>query len=334
VPTLKARLAPLALPIVLMLAGGHAGAAEALPADTFAIVGPVTLSAVDFRSAYGVAARSKFYHSKPPEHEVAVFQREVGDELVNRVLVVEEAKRQGIKADPAVLKEQMARYEQRARHAPNWAAEQDRMRAAMATQFENQDRYEQLAIKVRTVAEPTEQQLRDYYARHKDLFVEPAKVRVSVILLKVDPSAPKPAWEAARAEAAKLKAQLAGGADFAQLARLHSADATAANGGDMGYLHRGMLPDGVDTVVDGLKPGEVSAPVSLLEGVALLRLEGRQAAQQRPFADVRPRAVELWKRDESERRWKKFIADLRKATPVRINESLYLPLPKAPTKAG
>jgi len=334
VPTLKARLAPLALLIVLALANGRSGAADALPADTFAIVGPVTLSAVDFRSAYGVAARSKFYHSKPPEEEVAAFQREVGDELINRVLVVEEAKRLGIKADPAIVKEQMARYEQRARHAPNWATEQDRMRAAMTTQFENQDRFEQLAVKVRTVPEPTEQQLREYYARHKDLFVEPAKVRVSVILLKVDPSAPKPAWEAARAEAAKLKAQLAAGADFAQLARLHSADASAANGGDMGYLHRGMLPDGVDTVVEGLKPGEVSPPVTLLEGVALLRLEGRQAAQQRSFSEVRPRTLELWKREESDRRWKKFIADLRKATPVRINESLYLPLPKAPTKAG
>jgi hypothetical protein len=49
---------------------------------------------------------------------------------------------------------------------------------------------------------------------------------------------------------------------------------------------------------------------------------------------VRTRAAELWKREESDRRWKKFVADLRKATPVRINESLYLPLPKAPTKAG
>ena len=331
---LKARLAPLALLAVLTLADGHSWAAETLPAETFAIVGPVTLSAVDFRSAYGVAARTKFYHSKPPEDEVARFQREVGDELVNRVLVVEEAKRQGIKPDPAVVKEQIDRYEQRARHAPNWAAEQDRMRAAMTTQFENQDRFEQLAIKVRAVPEPNEAQLRDYYARHKDLFIEPEKVRVSVILLKVDPSAPKQAWEAARAEAAKLKAQIAAGGDFAQLARLHSADATAPKGGDMGYLHRGMLPDGVDAVVDRLKPGEVSAPVTLLEGVALLRLEGRQAAQQRAFGDVRTRAAELWKREESDRRWKKFVADLRKATPVRINESLYLPLPKAPTKAG
>jgi parvulin-like peptidyl-prolyl isomerase len=320
--------------VALAIWGTAASGAESLPADTFAVVGPVTLSALDFRAAFGTAARSKFYHSKPPEAEVALFQREVGEDLVNRVLVVEEAKRQGIRPDPARVAAQVARYEERARHAPNWEAERDRMRGAMTIQFENQDRYEQLAAKVRAAPEPTDSQLRDYYSRHKELFVEPEKVRVSVILLKVDPSAPKAAWEAARAEAARLRAQLASGADFAQLARVHSVDATAAKGGDMGYLHRGMLPDGVDAVVEKLRPGEISAPVTLLEGVALLRLDGRQSSLQRSFDDVKDRAADLWRRDEAERRWKKFIAELRRTTPVRINESLYLPLPKTPAKAG
>lgn len=333
-PHLGLRCAPVALCSLLALVAGPVGAADPLPSDTFAVIGPVTLSAVDFRAAYNTASRSKFYHSKPPESEIALFQREVGAELVNRVLVVEEAKRRGITPDAARVKSQVARYEERARHAPNWEAERDRMRAAMTLQFENQDRYDQLASMVRAVPEPTDQQLRDYYANHKELFVEPEKVRVSVILLKVDPSAPKASWDSARGEATKLRAQLAAGADFAKLARLHSGDGSADKGGDMGYLHRGMLPDGVDAVVEKLKPAEISQPVTLLEGVALLRLEARQPAQQRSFNDVRARTAELWKRDESERRWNKFVADLRKATPVRVNESLYLPLPKATTKAS
>jgi parvulin-like peptidyl-prolyl isomerase len=156
-----------------------------------------------------------------------------------------------------------------------------------------------------------------------------------VILLKVDPAAPKAAWDKARTEAAALRKRIAGGEDFAALARRYSGDATAADGGDMGYLHRGMLPDGVDKVADKLKPGEVSEPVMLLEGVALIRLNERKAAQQRSFAEVRERAGDLWQRDEGDRRWKALIADLRKATPVRINESLYMPLPKpAAPKAG
>ena len=40
--------------------------------------------------------RKKYYHAKPPEAEYAKFQREVGDEVVNRVLLLDEARRRGI----------------------------------------------------------------------------------------------------------------------------------------------------------------------------------------------------------------------------------------------
>ena len=167
------------------------------------------------------------------------------------------------------------------------------------------------------------------------MIIEPEKLRLSVIMLKVDPSSPKAAWDKARSEATALRKRIAAGEDFGALARKYSGDHTAKDGGDMGYLHRGMLPDGVDKVAEGLKRGEVSEPVSLLEGVSLLKLVERKPSEQRAFADVKARAGELWQRDEAEKRWKSFLVDLRKATPIRVNESLYLPLPKqTPVKAG
>lgn len=332
----KRQFAHFALATALAVVSLQSIAGEpALPADTFAVVGPITLTAADFKGAFAMAARSKFYHSKPPEAEIAAYQREVGDDLVNRVLVVEEAKRRGVQPDADVVKQQLARYETRSKHAPSWAKEGARMMDAMKVQFENQSRYERLESQVRRVPEPSEAQARAYYDAHKDLFVEPEKLRVSVILLKVDPSAPKAAWEKTRSEAAALRKRIAAGEDFGTLARRHSGDPSAKDGGDMGYLHRGMLPDGVDKVADRLKPGEVSEPVTVLEGVALLRLVERKPAVQRTFAEVRERAGDLWQRDEAERRWKTLLADLRKATPVRVNESLYMPLPKPATpKAG
>jgi len=329
-------IAHCALALAAFVAVAHPRAAEPpLPADTFAVVGTVTLTAADYRAAFGTAARDKFYHSRPPEAEVAAYQREVGDDLVNRVLLVDEAKRRGVKPDAEQVKQRLARYETRSRHAPNWDRERARLLESMTVQLENQSRYEQLEAQVRRVPEPTEAQARAYYEAHKHLFVEPEKLRLSVILLKVDPGAPKAAWDRARAEAGALRKRIAGGEDFAALARRHSGDPTAQDGGDMGYLHRGLLPDGVDKVADTLKLGEVSEPVSLLEGVALLKLAERKAAQQRSYAEVRERAGDLWQRDEGDKRWKKLIADLRKATPVRINESLYMPTPRtAAPKAG
>jgi hypothetical protein len=70
--------------------------------------------------------------------------------------------------------------------------------------------------------------------------------------------------------------------------------------------------------------------VRLLEGVAILRLDGRRPAHQRSFDEVKPRATELWQREQGETRWKQLIAELRRATPVRIDESHYAPLPATP----
>jgi parvulin-like peptidyl-prolyl isomerase len=164
------------------------------------------------------------------------------------------------------------------------------------------------------------------------LFVEPEQVKLSIILLKVDPSSRQPVWDSAQAEAQALHRKLAAGADFAELARLHSGDRSAANGGAMDYTHRGMLPEAVHGVVDKLAVGQLAEPVKLLEGIVVLRLDGRRPAQQRSFEQVRDRAAELWQRAEGEARWKKLIADLRRRTPVRVDESLYAPLPPSAEK--
>jgi parvulin-like peptidyl-prolyl isomerase len=144
-----------------------------------------------------------------------------------------------------------------------------------------------------------------------------------VILLKVDPSSPQAAWNAAHEEARRIRQRLAAGADFAELAKLHSGDLSAGRGGDMGYIHRGMLPAPVQAVVDGLAPGAISAPVQVLEGVAILRLEDRKVARQRSFDEVRERAGDLWQRAEADAAWKALIADLRKRTSIRIDESQF-----------
>lgn len=326
-----------ALAAALLVSVPSFAAEPPLPADTFAIVGGTTLHAADFQRAFSTRARDKFYHARPPEAEIAAYQREVGDDLINRVLVVDEAKRRGIQPNPAFVAQQVERYEASSRHAPTWERDRAKLVAAVTAQFENQSRYEQLEAQVRKAPPATDAQAKAYYDAHKDLFVEPERTRISVILLPVDPSSPKAAWDKARSEATALRKRIADGEDFATLARRHSKHESANDGGDMGYLHRGMLPDGVDRVADALKPGQTSDPVTLLEGVALLRTVDRTAAQQRTFAEVRDRAGELWQRDEAEKRWQGLIAGLRKSTTVRINESLYLPLPKpapAPAKAG
>ncbi len=318
--------------IAAVLLGGSAWAAEA--SAPFATVGDTVVPLADYQRALAVAMRKKYYHAKPPEAELARFQREVGDDVVNRVLLLAEAQRRGIQPDREKVGATIAGYDRQYQGSANWAANRERMLAAVTPQLEAESRLERLEKLVRRADAPGEGALRKYYEDHKDLFVEPEQVKLAVILFKVDPTSPQAVWNAAQAEARAVHRKLLAGADFGELARLHSGDRSASNGGLMEYTHRGMLPEAVQESVDKLVQGQPGEPVQLLEGFAILRLDGRRPAQQRRFEDVRERAAELWLRDASEARWKQLIADLRRATPVRVDESHYAPLPAAaPQKA-
>lgn len=317
----------------LLLTALLAAALPALAGDGFATVGDTVVSAADYQRALAVATRKKYYHAKPPEAEYAKFQREVGDEVVNRVLLLAEAKRRGIQPDRAMIDATVAGYDKQYGGSANWKANREKMLAAVVPQLEADSLLDRLGQLVRHVPEPAEAVARAYYDRHKDLFVEPEQVKLSVILLKVDPSSPQAVWSSAKAEAQAIHRRLKAGADFAELAKLHSGDRSAAQGGQMDYTHRGMLPEAVHGVVDALKAKELSEPVQLLEGVAILRLDDRRAAQQRRFEQVKDRAADLWQREEAQARWNRLIAELRRATPVRIDESHYAPLPATPEKA-
>lgn len=300
-------------------------AAAARLAAPFATVGKIVISGADYQRALAVAMRKKYYHATPPEAELAKFQREVGDEVVNRVLLLEEAQRRGIVPDREKIKTTVAGYEAQYKGSANWAANRDKMLAAVVPQLERDSLYERLEKLVKTVPTPADAVARAYYEQHPDLFIEPEQLKLSVILLKVDPSSPQAVWNSAHAEAKVLHKKLLAGADFAELARLHSGDKSAARGGEMDYTHRGMLPEAVHGVVDKLKPHQLAEPVQLLEGVTLIRLEDRKIARPRGFDEVRERAAELWQRDEAQARWTKLIAELRQGTTIRIDESHYGP---------
>lgn len=317
-----------------LLAAGNGVAGAPAPAATGAAAQPAVFARVagtvitqeEYDAAFNAAARGKFYHGKPPENEVAALQREVGEQLVARVLLVREAKQRGLRPDAGEIQKTLQAYEQRYANSEQWKKSKAQMLPRLTARLEEESLLDQLEKIVRAVPAPALNEVKAYYAAHQDKFTEPEQLRVSVILLKVDPSSPSAAWVKANEEAAGLVKKLQAGADFAATARLHSADASAQQGGDMGYLHKGMLPDGTEAVLKAMKVGDISNPVQLLEGIAVFRLADRKAAKLNGFERVQARAQGLLQREKSDQTWDRFIADLKKKTPAQIDQSRYLPL--------
>src|SRR6185295_5587014 len=80
-------------------------------------------------------------------------------------------------------------------------------------------------------------------------------------------------WETARIRADMLRTQVLQGADFAEVAKQHSKDATAKDGGDLGTLKRGELSQDVEAAILALKVEEVSPPFKSALGYHVFKLE-------------------------------------------------------------
>ena len=79
-------------------------------------------------------------------------------------------------------------------------------------------------------------------------------------------------------DAIKLKTEIDGGADFAEVAKANSTDGAAANGGDLGWFGPGMMVKEFEDAVVKMKAGEVSAPIQTQFGWHLVKLNDTRTA--------------------------------------------------------
>jgi len=105
------------------------------------------------------------------------------------------------------------------------------------------------------------------------------------ILIRVDRSPDQDAIDQADADALKeaeeVKARIEGGEDFATVAKEVSDDeATASNGGDLGWVFKGKMGDAFDEVAFSLEPGQVGGPVKMDNGYAIILVEEKDPEHQ------------------------------------------------------
>ncbi|MCP8885383.1 peptidylprolyl isomerase [Devosia sp. XJ19-1] len=123
----------------------------------------------------------------------------------------------------------------------------------------------------------TPEAVRAEYDAYASQFQPADEVRASHILVETEQ------------EANDLKAQIDGGADFAALAREHSIDPGAANGGDLGFFGKGMMVAPFEEAAFALaEVGAVSAPVQSQFGWHIIKLAEKRQSAPPAFEQVAP----------------------------------------------
>jgi peptidyl-prolyl cis-trans isomerase D len=131
----------------------------------------------------------------------------------------------------------------------------------------------------------TDADIETYYKDNLDQFKDPERIRASRIFLSIakkgTPGGPEQAQD--------ILDRLAKGEDFAQLARTHSQDDKAKDGGDCGFDAWTQLSTNEVAEIRKLGPGEVSGKVERPDGTAILKVTEKEPEKAQPLEVAKER---------------------------------------------
>ena len=194
------------------------------------------------------------------------------DNMIDDVLVMQEAARQGITVSDAELDAELQKIISSVGGQAKFE-EQIKIAGQTPDEARSMQRMQMLYLKMRDRVVGNLQTAEQVHARH----------------ILVD----------SPATAQALLAQIEAGADFGQIAQQSSMDTlTRANGGDLGWFARGALPaKEVEDAAFALQPGQVSGVVQSAFGYHLVQVLERDPARKlegEMFVQVQQRAMEDW----------------------------------------
>jgi len=147
-------------------------------------------------------------------------------------------------------------------------------------------------------------QVRAYYDANKDKeFKQPEQVQARHILIAADASAGPAVRDAAKAKAEKLRKEIVGGADFAELAKKNSDDpGTKDKGGDLGWFGRGQMVKAFEDTAFAAKPGEVSDVVESQYGYHIIQVMAKRPEKVQELSEVQDKIQADLKKEEGAKR--------------------------------
>ncbi|MBL7003080.1 MAG: SurA N-terminal domain-containing protein [Gammaproteobacteria bacterium] len=155
------------------------------------------------------------------------------------------------------------------------------------------------AIKAKIVL--SEQDIKNYYEQVEEQLTATEIRTASHILLTVADDASSEETEAKKSLALSLKAKIDAGEDFAQLAKTHSEDpGSAAEGGDLGEVEKGMMVEAFETALFEMNEGDVSDPVRTSFGWHIIKLVSIAGGEKPTYQAARENLIEQLKTEKSE----------------------------------
>ncbi len=171
---------------------------------------------------------------------------------------------------------------------------------------------------VRSKITISEEEIGEYYLKHREEYEGKEAVRIKQILLLYAPDMDEAGKRDLREKAETIRKRIMAGESFDLLAANYSQGPAAAQGGDVGFVEKGMLLPEVDRIVFSLGKDEVSPVISSSVGVHLVKVIDKRGAGVKPIEAVREEIVSRLEEGKLEKKYEGWMEELRQRSHIEI----------------
>lgn len=292
--------------------------ATAEPQGIVARVNGTPIGAIELRRAKKVMLRGQ----TPPADQIAAVDKQAVEQLISAELLYQAAAKVEVKDLDKKIDAKLAKGRERFKDEQEFkkAIKELEMDEKELRDYTRRDLFITQFIEASfvTKAVVTETEIRAFYDTNMDKFKQEETIKASHILIGVDGKATADEKKKAGEKAAKLKKELAGGADFAALAKGNSTCPSAPQGGDLGFFGKGQMVPTFEKAAFALKPGEVSDVVETQFGYHIIKLAEKKPATTTEYKEVKAKIEEYLKGQKINEAIQKYLEEAKKTAKIEI----------------
>ncbi len=235
------------------------------------------------------------------------------DQIIERKILVQEARRLGLKVSPEELNRAIADIE--TDYPEKGFGEKLGLKGVTLEEWRSRLEERLLAEKairgsLHTQERIDEKEALQYYEDHRSSFQIDQKVRARQIVV------------ADGEEAIQILKRLKKGEPFEKVAKEKSLGPERVQGGDLGYFSQGEKPSEFNHVFS-MEVGAVSGVIKSPYGYHIFKLEGKIEPRQVPFSEARLEIQQALEQKKSEENYQKWLKALKEKAKVKINKKWF-----------
>ena len=312
------------LAVLLISAPAAAGVADRI----VAVVNGEVITLSELHRAFAPYAAHIEANYKGPDKEAFLKQNQAAflQRMIDQMLIEQEAKKPGagiaaVKDEEvmAVVKDMLAKNRLTMQAYLKKLAEEGKTLESAKQEIRGQMlRMRLLRREVQSRILVTDEEIGEYYDKHREDYEGREAVHIRQIFLPVPEGADSGARDRVRAEANQLRERILKGERFEVMAARYSRGPAAAEGGDIGFVERGVMMPEVEKAAFSLPVGEVSEVLETEAGFLLLVVVDKKGAGLKPLPVVRDEIKAKIEDEKVNKKYDEWMAELRKKSFIDI----------------